>query len=599
MHGGQEQAHHHCVTKIQCGRHKSRLRLRSQTVQNCILVRGVALRGQDVLSVSGISVSCLRRRAPGYTQGRRPSTGSTHSLFSMVSSAEMKLVKESLPRFERHGYDVAVELYREVFKVDSNLRALFSLEFLAPKTQPNAETSTCPFAGQDSLELPLSMQARILSQTIVSLASKIDNLSSEDRAIDRICCKHVSRDIRAEHYGVVAAAFDTAMRTVLKDDLSAEEFAAWGSAIGALAEVFIARETAIREAAGAKTGGWVGFRKFVIGKQPEIINAGAKLLLVPVDNGHVCPAGKGQYSCLRMNVENFGTIYHNTFLKSEARPEETAETHLRCKDPGGSANRLAALAIMAPQKRGSCSRLAPNNSGSSSRLAPNNSAVGDDSTEVPVYGTVISTTLARPQPFPNDPSLSEIFVTPGRLISQHATEGAVVELSVPVGGYSSPGMNEAEVGKHQGKSLLRNTLDKGGSKLSGSPLLRQVAVSEARGLKSQMGGASPVRSISSKTSKSREVNKIILDRRNEMPTYSEEKSIIDCPAKSIVPVDGKILKTGECQESNPKPRIHNLSSKRVVDSSVANEYSACAEKLPSPIVESELSPTNVIAEERL
>lgn len=521
----------------------------------------------------------------------------------MVSPVEMKLVKESLPRFERRGYDIAVGLYREVFKVDKSLRNLFSLEFLAPKKPANDAPSRCPFAGEDSLELPLSMQARILAQTIVTMASNIDNLSSVDSAIERICNKHVSRDIRAEHYGVVAAAFDSAMRTVLKDELSADEFAAWGSAIGALANVFIARETSIREAAAAKDGGWVGFRKFTVERQVEMGSAGAKLVLVPVDKGIVSRAGKGQFSCLRMNVDNFGTIYHNTFLKKEANPEETASSDLQTenKHQGVGPNRLAALSVTTPQRRGSSSRLA--STGSNSEISPESK--GD-----PAYGTVISTAAARPQPFANDPKLSEVFVTPGRVISQHATEGAVVELSVPVGGYSNPGMNDTKAGKLEGKSLLRNTLDKSGSKFSGNPLLRQIALSESPGLKSPRSGKSPMTSVSAKTKKSTVVDMAMTKKTTLSKTSQEGKFrqadnapfAAKCPMKTMTAVKGERFDATECRGSkgsDPQSTVHSSSSKIVLDSCPANEKSGTIEKTASLKVESELSPTNVVPGETL
>jgi nitric oxide dioxygenase len=174
----------------------------------------------------------------------------------MLPPAQHALVKKTLPMMQLKSYEVAVEMYRAIFKVHPDLRNLFSLEFLAPKSDrsSSAPPGACPFAGHDTLMEPLSMQARILAKTIVDFASKVDNLSAFQGSIDRICSKHVSRDIRPEHYAVVVAAFGAAMKAVFQDDLSADEHAAWTAAVAVLAGIFIEREKCIRDQAQAREG---------------------------------------------------------------------------------------------------------------------------------------------------------------------------------------------------------------------------------------------------------------------------------------------------------------------------------------------------------
>lgn len=343
----------------------------------------------------------------------------------MVSPAEIKLVKNSLPCFQEYGYEVAVMLYQEVFKVDRNLSNLFSQDFLVPRTSQPVAPSGCPFQRTSLFDVTLSTQARILAQTIILMASKIDNLGSMDSAIERICNRHVSRDIRAEHYDIVAAAFDTAMRTVLKSELSADEFTAWGSAIGELTRVFTARETAIREASAAKTGGWIGFRKFIVQERFEMGHAGTKLLLAPVDKGPICPGGEGKFSCLRVHDDNFGTIYHNTVLYSPRNLVATSENALTpgCKDPGGPASRLPSPEVTLERMKNA-----------SRAGTPSNSDLCFDFTRNSTYAVIAGVAAAKEPPMNTTRKSLERIVTRGHVIAQHAAAGAVVELSVPLEG---------------------------------------------------------------------------------------------------------------------------------------------------------------------
>lgn len=358
----------------------------------------------------------------------------------------MALVQSSLPSFRAQSYDVSVELYREVFCVDSDLRNLFSLEFLTSKTVSNSRNG-CPFSGSDTLALPLSMQARILAQSIVDMAARLDNLGPLQRSIDRICNKHVSRDIRPEHYDVVAAAFASAMRTVLEDTLSDEEYAAWNTAIGELAAIFIAREKVIRETAAAREGGWVGFREFLVDEHVHIDSSSAKFVLVPKDKKPVCTAGKGQFSCVLMNIDTYGTIYYNTVLHSPASREVHSVTELESE---------SSLAI--PKRAGACLGMLHRNSSGLGGLKTDSSSSRQAPAD-PDYGAVIRTAADRLPPVNTDSRIVEVMIAPGRLLAQHVKQGAVLELSVPLGGGLAVDMNEdANQEAAGGTSLLRNVL---------------------------------------------------------------------------------------------------------------------------------------------
>lgn len=157
----------------------------------------------------------------------------------MVERTELALVKGSVHIFRDSAREVALELYREVFRAAPSVRCLFSLEFLNVRS-----TKECPLRKHgdgiarkedDTLVPLLSAQAQILADSIVGFCASVDDLASFEPAIDRICEKHVSRQIQLGHYTVAAEAFSAATRTVLGDKLSAAVLAAWDAAVVSLA----------------------------------------------------------------------------------------------------------------------------------------------------------------------------------------------------------------------------------------------------------------------------------------------------------------------------------------------------------------------------
>lgn len=268
----------------------------------------------------------------------------------MITPEQLFLVKKTLPLFNEKSVECAEEMYRNIFRKDASLRGLFSVEFLTPKVglRPR-DNPNCPFtaAKAGKIDESISVQARILAATIVDFAANIDNINSFQSKIDRICNLHVSRDIRPAHYCVVAKAFEAAAKTVLGDAVTEEEHNAWMAAVMELAGIFIEREKEIREKAEARKGvrncclldhfmfqpylcfadlltlidpcdidpfssffldqAWSGFRAFHITKDDNSIG---KIVLSPSDGKEVCQVGRGQFSCVRMNVEGLGMVHH-------------------------------------------------------------------------------------------------------------------------------------------------------------------------------------------------------------------------------------------------------------------------------------------------
>ena len=97
-------------------------------------------------------------------------------------------------------------------------------------------------------------QARSLANAVIAYAANCDNLGVLASAVDRIANKHVSLNIRAEHYPIVGKCILRAIKEVLGDAATDEILEGWGKGYGFLADVFIGAEKTLREEKAAAAG---------------------------------------------------------------------------------------------------------------------------------------------------------------------------------------------------------------------------------------------------------------------------------------------------------------------------------------------------------
>ncbi|GHE63243.1 flavohemoprotein [Camelimonas fluminis] len=196
-----------------------------------------------------------------------------------LSERTIATVKATAPALALHGLAVTREMYANMFR-NPAIRDLFNQSHHGDNgSQPQA-----------------------LAGAILAYAQNIDNLEALTGAVERIAQKHVGLQILPEHYPYVADALLAAIRTVLGDAATDEIMDAWGEAYWFLADVLIEREQTIyKEIAGA-TGGWNGWRDFVVAdiiRESNIINS---FVLRPADGGPVVRQKPGQYLTLWLSI---------------------------------------------------------------------------------------------------------------------------------------------------------------------------------------------------------------------------------------------------------------------------------------------------------
>lgn len=212
----------------------------------------------------------------------------------MLDERTMHVVKSTAPILQTHGEALTRHFYQRMFTHNPEVAPLF-----------NSSNQT---AGT---------QQRALAGAIAAYAANIDNLEVLSGAVELIAQKHVSLQIKPEHYPIVGENLLCSIKEVLGDGATDEVISAWGKAYNFLANILMGREKQIYEANTNQLGGWEGFRTFrVERKVPESENI-TSFYLVPED-GRALPTFKpGQYLTVRVSLPDGSTTMRNYSLSDK------------------------------------------------------------------------------------------------------------------------------------------------------------------------------------------------------------------------------------------------------------------------------------------
>jgi nitric oxide dioxygenase len=196
----------------------------------------------------------------------------------MLSDQQRAIVKATVPALQAHGETITRRFYSALLIAHPEL-----LNYFNPTNQ----------LGEGG-------QARSLAASILTYAKNIDRLETLGGMVERITAKHVSLEIRPEHYPVVGEYLLRAIAEVLEDAATPDILDAWAAAYGQLANIMIGREAAVRKAAREQPGGWDGFKPFrVVRKVPES-KVMTSFILEP-ENGTPLPQfSPGQYVSVKV-----------------------------------------------------------------------------------------------------------------------------------------------------------------------------------------------------------------------------------------------------------------------------------------------------------
>jgi nitric oxide dioxygenase len=113
-------------------------------------------------------------------------------------------------------------------------------------------------------------QPRALARAVLAYAKNIDNLGALGPVAGPIIHKHVSLNVKPEHYPIVGQVLLRSLVEVLgKETATPEVIEAWGSAYQQLADILIAAEEGVYKANEEKPGGWRNEREFVLARKEK------------------------------------------------------------------------------------------------------------------------------------------------------------------------------------------------------------------------------------------------------------------------------------------------------------------------------------------
>ncbi|MGF6177071.1 NO-inducible flavohemoprotein [Ensifer sp. 4252] len=210
-----------------------------------------------------------------------------------LSSETIQIVKASVPALAAHGTDITKSMYARLFR-DDHIRELFN------------------HANQGEG----GSQVNALAAAILAYAQNIDNLGVLGPVVERIAHKHIGYHILPDHYPYVANALLAAIEDVLGSAATPQLLNAWAEAYWFLAEVFQEREAEIRDELVKKSGGWNGWRDFVIASKVRESDVVTSFVLRPKDGRRVVRHKPGQYLTLRLKLENGLEIKRNYSISS-------------------------------------------------------------------------------------------------------------------------------------------------------------------------------------------------------------------------------------------------------------------------------------------
>ena len=228
----------------------------------------------------------------------------------MLNDAQRAIVKSTVPLLETGGETLTRHFYRIMLSENPEVRPLFNQAHQASGDQPRA-----------------------LANSVLMYAKHIDRLEALGNLPAQIVHKHVSLQVKPEHYPIVGACLLRAIREVLGAEVATDAVIdAWGAAYQQLADLLIGAEEQTYAALEAAPGGWRGERAFRVTRKQAESSVITSFYLSPVDGGPVIAHQPGQYIGLCLVLD--GQEQRRNYSLSSAANGSTLRISVK-REPGG------------------------------------------------------------------------------------------------------------------------------------------------------------------------------------------------------------------------------------------------------------------------
>ena len=197
----------------------------------------------------------------------------------MLDKKTIDIIKSTVPVLEQHGEKITTRFYQLMFGNHPELLNIFN------------------HANQKQ-----GRQQKALAGTVYAAAQYIDNLEAILPVVKQIAHKHRSLGIKPEHYPIVGKHLLLAIKDVLGDAATDEIINAWAEAYGVIADAFISVEAEMYDEAEKQTGGWDGFRNFVVDRKVKESDVITSFYLKPEDTQAIAHFQAGQYISIKLEI---------------------------------------------------------------------------------------------------------------------------------------------------------------------------------------------------------------------------------------------------------------------------------------------------------
>ncbi|MCJ8165677.1 NO-inducible flavohemoprotein [Pontibacter sp. E15-1] len=216
----------------------------------------------------------------------------------MITTDQKELIKATVPVLREHGVALTTHFYSRMFTHNPELKNVFNMG-----NQGN---------GKQQLSLAMA---------VLAYAENIEDPSVLVSAVMKIGHKHMSLDIRPEHYTIVGKHLLASISEVLGEGATPELIEAWAVAYQQLADLMIGLEQNLYLESVAKKGGWTGWRPFLVKQKVKESEEITSFYLYPADGGKVADFMPGQYLSVRLFLPELNLLQPRQYSLSSAPNE--------------------------------------------------------------------------------------------------------------------------------------------------------------------------------------------------------------------------------------------------------------------------------------
>jgi nitric oxide dioxygenase len=212
-----------------------------------------------------------------------------------MTTDQKALVTATVGILRAHGVALTTHFYRRLFEHNPELKNVFNLG--------NQQTGK---------------QQTALALAVLAYAEHIKDPSVLVPAVTKIGHKHVSLDIRPEHYAIVGRHLIASIGEVLGEAATPALLEAWTVAYGQLARLMSGLESGLYQKAVSQAGGWTGWRPFTVKQKVAESVEITSFYLYPADGGRVADFLPGQYVSVRLFLPDLNLFQPRQYSLSSA-----------------------------------------------------------------------------------------------------------------------------------------------------------------------------------------------------------------------------------------------------------------------------------------